>query len=497
MTELLQGRYDVDFKSGLIGEGAFQKAYKVYDHYLDKHSILLIEKDYNNYEANTIKELSNYRDILNHPNILFFNNIIKFRIDDVVLDGVIVDYSEIGSLENLKSYETNENDIQNIFVDVLSALSHIHQNGVVHRDIKPDNILIFRDSNNKYTAKISDWSAAIFNNSIKKSPIVGTLAFMDPEILKSGTTSSSSDIWSFGALVYNFFTGKILHSSRIDEYFKTANKEFKLDIEGIPSPYDLIIQKSLSLSPQNRPDAMELIDMLKNSINKEKFRHVFPKTSLANFRTVLFSRAGLPVISDVKAVDIWLENYSRDKVKILFLAANPTTSPLSLDREIKKISASIKMSKQRDRFVLHSAHAVSPETLLQEILDFEPNIVHFSGHGNLDGIVLESSLETELLVTDKALIRLFRLFKDKVDCVVLNSCYSLQQAKAINTVIPYVIGMKKSIPDLTAISFSSGFYKGLGSGKNILFSYELGLANIELEGYSGVDIPELMNEYNA
>jgi hypothetical protein len=85
------------------------------------------------------------------------------------------------------------------------------------------------------------------------------------------------------------------------------------------------------------------------------------------------------------------------------------------------------------------------------------------------------------VVSTDALSSLFKLFKDTVRCVVLNSCYSEHQARVIRRHIPYVIGIQSSIPGPAAVAFSLGFYKALGAGKDIPFAFEMGKASIQLE----------------
>jgi len=74
------------------------------------------------------------------------------------------------------------------------------------------------------------------------------------------------------------------------------------------------------------------------------------------------------------------------------------------------------------------------------------------------------------------------LFSDKVECVVLNACYSEVQAKAISEYIPFVIGMKKAIGDSAAIEFAVAFYDALGAGRTIDFSYKLACNAIQWAG---------------
>jgi hypothetical protein len=85
------------------------------------------------------------------------------------------------------------------------------------------------------------------------------------------------------------------------------------------------------------------------------------------------------------------------------------------------------------------------------LLDYEPQIVHFSGHGGGEqGLALEDEAGQAQLVSADALARLFKLFEGKVECVLLNACYSEVQAEAICQHVNYVIGMNQAIGDKAA-----------------------------------------------
>ncbi|NJO43191.1 MAG: CHAT domain-containing protein [Cyanobacteria bacterium CRU_2_1] len=180
---------------------------------------------------------------------------------------------------------------------------------------------------------------------------------------------------------------------------------------------------------------------------------------------------------------------SKRRRTILLLAANPKHStPLRLDEEIKKIGQGLERSKHRQRFQLVERWAVTPRDLQRSIQDLEPQIVHFSGHGEgEDGLLLEDETGKAKLVGARALASLFRLFQDQVECVVLNACYSDVQAKAIAAHVPYVIGMNQAIGDNAAREFAIGFYDALAAGQSIEFAYRSGCVSIELAG-----IPEAL-----
>jgi CHAT domain len=169
-------------------------------------------------------------------------------------------------------------------------------------------------------------------------------------------------------------------------------------------------------------------------------------------------------------------------MKILFLAANPQgTSKLQLDEEVSKIDDGLQRSKLRDQFQLVSKWAVDSETLRRALLSEQPDIVHFSGHGEGQaGLVLVGQDGKPKPATTDALAGLFKIFR-QVKCVLLNACYAEEQAKAIVQHIDHVIGMQRAVRDDAAIAFATGFYDGLGYGLSIENAFELGRNAIQFE----------------
>jgi CHAT domain len=176
---------------------------------------------------------------------------------------------------------------------------------------------------------------------------------------------------------------------------------------------------------------------------------------------------------------------SRSIIKtILLLTANPKgTAPLRLDQEVRDIREGLQRSQHRDAFRIEQRWAVRPRDVQRAMLDLNPQIVHFSGHGEgEEGLKFEDESGKVKFVDAEALAELFELFADQVECVVLNACYSEVQAEAIYQHIPSVIGMKKAIGDRAALEFAVGFYDAIGAGRSIEFAYKLGCSAIRMAG---------------
>ncbi len=200
---------------------------------------------------------------------------------------------------------------------------------------------------------------------------------------------------------------------------------------------------------------------------------------------------------------------------ILVVTANPRgSSQLRLAEEMREIEDSLRGSSQRERFRVVQCPAARTEDLRRALLDHEPYLVHFSGHGvgqgmgqggaglgsvegqrktsrvpesetqraEPEGIVLEDVVGQPKLVSAPALAGLFQLFEESMQVVVLNSCYSAVQADEIAKHIPFVVGMRQAIGDRAAIEFSRGFYAGLFAGRAVKDAFNFGVNSIQLEG---------------
>ncbi len=180
---------------------------------------------------------------------------------------------------------------------------------------------------------------------------------------------------------------------------------------------------------------------------------------------------------------------------ILLLAANPkNTNSLRLQEEERDIKERLRLNGYGTD-PIKSAVAVRSRDLNQALLDFDPQIIHFSGHGGgEDGLAFEEIDGTLKLISGQALAGLFSLFSDRLECVVLNACYSEVQAQAIAQHIDYVIGMDRAIKDKSAIEFAVGFYSAIGAGKDYEFAFKMGCNAIDREGLSEQHIPQLLKK---
>lgn len=181
-----------------------------------------------------------------------------------------------------------------------------------------------------------------------------------------------------------------------------------------------------------------------------------------------------------------------NKIIILFLAANPKDTPqLRLDEEVRTIDERLRLAQFRDKFDIKQQWATRPSDILDAMLRYKPDIVHFSGHGSKGGeLIFENASGQPQPVNAEALGALFATRKG-VRCVVMNACYADAHASAISKSVDCVVGMTRAVSDAAAINFASGFYRSLGEGLNVQEAFDLGKVQIMLDGGDEQNTPHL------
>lgn len=171
----------------------------------------------------------------------------------------------------------------------------------------------------------------------------------------------------------------------------------------------------------------------------------------------------------------------QDPIRILLLAADPENrTRLRLGEEFHKIQDELRRGHRATHFELEHSLSTRVEEMLRAIHNFQPHIMHFGGHGSADGdLCFEDAEGNAHSVAPAKLERFFSLISRQVDCVVLNSCYSVQQAEVITKHIPYVVGMRDVVTDEAAIRFAVGFYQALAGGSSIPRAFEFGCVLVE------------------
>lgn len=180
------------------------------------------------------------------------------------------------------------------------------------------------------------------------------------------------------------------------------------------------------------------------------------------------------------------------KIKILLLSATPdNVNPLKVDSEFNKIKKSLNYIKNIDLYEIFQEGSVSVDDFSASIDSFKPRIIHFSGHGDSEGIYVENSNGHKELLSNESLIKSFDRYSDFLECVIFNSCFSEEQAKLVSETVSVVIGTSNKVKDESAIIFSESFYRFLHEGYTYEQSFGLAVAEVGEEHYSDAEVPVL------
>ena len=250
----LDGRYEI---TELIGVGGMADVYKATDVVDNKVvAVKILKKEF----AENEEFLRRFRNeskaiaLLSHPNIVKvydvgFSDKLQFIVMEYI-DGI-----------TLKEYIDNEKvltwkDSVHFIIQVLRALQHAHDRGIVHRDIKPQNIMLFTDG----TIKVMDFGIAKFardDNGTATDQAIGTVHYISPEQARGDETDEKSDIYSVGVMLYEMLTGQkpfdtdnpisvaVMHMQQTPERPRAINPN-------IPAGLEEIILRAMEKDAENR-----------------------------------------------------------------------------------------------------------------------------------------------------------------------------------------------------------------------------------------------------
>ncbi len=202
----LDGRYDIREIIGVGGMAVVYKAYDIIDDRIVAVKVLKEEFLANEEFRRRFKNESKAIAVLSHPNIV--------RVYDVnygdKLQYIVMEYVEgITLKEYIEQQEViNQKEAVYFVMQILRALQHAHDKGVVHRDIKPQNIMLLENG----TIKVTDFGIARFSRSETRTlsdSTIGSVHYISPEQARGDVTDDRADLYSVGVMFYEMLTGKL------------------------------------------------------------------------------------------------------------------------------------------------------------------------------------------------------------------------------------------------------------------------------------------------
>jgi eukaryotic-like serine/threonine-protein kinase len=172
--------------------------------------------------------------------------------------------------EALRSGKVTDDVAVEAAVQVLEALAHAHGHGIVHRDVKPANVLLA--DGDGVSARLLDFGLARFADSetlTGAGDVPGTLAYIAPERLRGEVAGEAGDVWSVGVLLYEALSGRhpFWRSSLAESAEAIASGAPPLHVErpDLPEPLLAAVDRALALDPSKRPSAAKLARTLRSA----------------------------------------------------------------------------------------------------------------------------------------------------------------------------------------------------------------------------------------
>jgi eukaryotic-like serine/threonine-protein kinase len=257
------GRYRVD---GLLGSGAMGEVYRAYDPIIDRPVAIKLVRPELSAGSDAEQWMQRFRREARaagrrfHPNIVA---ILDFG-DDNGVPFLAMEYVEGRSLDAVIKTSSPIESGRSVTVisQVLSALGFAHQNGIIHRDVKPSNILILENDD----VKVADFGIARIDTSefTIVGDLLGTPAYMAPEQFSGTPVDERTDLFAVGVILFEMLTGvKPFRGRSVTEIMSLMETRGPEDIgtlnPAVPGPLRQVITKALAFDPSRRyPNARTL-----------------------------------------------------------------------------------------------------------------------------------------------------------------------------------------------------------------------------------------------
>lgn len=250
----LDGRYEIQ---EIIGVGGMAVVYKAFDNQENRIVAIKILKDEFTSNQEFIRRFKNESKaiaMLSHQNIV---NVYDVSFGDLI-QYIVMEYIEGITLKEFieRQGSLRWKDAVHFTIQILRGLQHAHDKGIVHRDVKPQNIMVLADG----TIKVTDFGIARFTRSDQRTitdKAIGSVHYISPEQARGEKTDEKSDIYSVGVMLYEMITGQMPFQadSAVSVAIMQLQREPKSPTEingSIPEGLEQITMHAMQKTPERR-----------------------------------------------------------------------------------------------------------------------------------------------------------------------------------------------------------------------------------------------------
>jgi eukaryotic-like serine/threonine-protein kinase len=242
----------------LLGQGRFAQVYLGKHRYLNRQAAIKVLKvTLQDEEAREFRAEAQTLVDLEHPNIV---HVLDFTVEQGV-PALIMDYAPGGSMRQPHLYDSGfpMATVMDYVRQVAAALQHAHNKGIIHRDVKPENILRGPDQR----LLLSDFGLAVFAPSpelLSKQELAGTLAYMAPEQIQ-GQPCFASDQYALGIVTYEWLCGKRPFTGTqwqlIFQHLYADPPSLREQNPSLPQAVEAVVMRALAKDPRNRFESVQ------------------------------------------------------------------------------------------------------------------------------------------------------------------------------------------------------------------------------------------------
>ena len=300
---------------------------------------------------------------LNHPNIVT----IYDAVDDEQTPFIVMELVEGKTLRSTPGPGI-ENSVE-YARQICAALAHAHSKGIVHRYLKPENAMLTPQD----IVKLMDFGLARSAGAPRftaSGVIVGTAAYIAPELIEDGEPSPQSDLYALGVMLFEMLTGSqpFKGADIIQLIYQHINapipspRDIKVDI---PAALDSLVMSLLRKAPEERPASALDVELALASVQSDQRRHTLAGTAIRSLPKLAEKRAEAQMSWDRQ----WRnKGYSKSSLPVL----EPTERPLIMSNRGQELARAVEFLKDHRLLLVNGMPGIGKSTFARALLEFMP-----------------------------------------------------------------------------------------------------------------------------